>query len=327
MKVAAASIPLRARLRRWVLRRHGPAADESVLDRRRLYVLPTRAGLVYAVLLMVMLIGAMNYGSSTGYALTFLLAGMGLVAMHHGHRNLLGLGVRVIGAEPVFAGERAAFRVRLRNASAITRHELRVRFDDAHGESLDLAPESHAEVTVPIPTRRRGRLRPGPLCIESRFPGHLVRVWSWCAHDASVIVYPAPAAAVGPPPASASGADDGEQQRSGDTDFWGLREFRPGDPTRRIEWRAYARERGLVVRTFSDPDAAPEWLAPDPLAELEAELSRLARHALDLARAGRPFGLRLDGQTLDPAGGQAQLHRVLGALALYRCGDDDVHGH
>jgi hypothetical protein len=38
------------------------------------FILPTRAGLAFAVLLLVMLIGALNYSLGLGFALTFLPA-------------------------------------------------------------------------------------------------------------------------------------------------------------------------------------------------------------------------------------------------------------
>ena len=62
-----------------------------VLTQRRIFILPTGAGLLYAAVLCAMLIGAINYNLSLGHALVFLLAGLGLVAMVHTFRNLLGL--------------------------------------------------------------------------------------------------------------------------------------------------------------------------------------------------------------------------------------------
>ena len=43
-----------------------------VLDRKRIYILPTRRGLLFAVFLLVMLLGSINYALSLGFVLTFL---------------------------------------------------------------------------------------------------------------------------------------------------------------------------------------------------------------------------------------------------------------
>ena len=71
-------------------RRQGPDALPLTLVRRRLYILPTRAGLTFGALLFLMLLAGLNYGNSLALFLTFLLAGFALVGMQQCHRNLLG---------------------------------------------------------------------------------------------------------------------------------------------------------------------------------------------------------------------------------------------
>ena len=53
------------------------------LERWRIYILPTRAGLLFGLALFTMLLAAINYGLALGFALTFLLASVGLVSMLH----------------------------------------------------------------------------------------------------------------------------------------------------------------------------------------------------------------------------------------------------
>ena len=79
-------------------------AHAIALKRRRIYILPTRFGVVFAAMVFAMLLGSLNYGASLGFALTFLLTGLGLVVMHHCHNNLLGTTIKFLGAAPVFAG-------------------------------------------------------------------------------------------------------------------------------------------------------------------------------------------------------------------------------
>ena len=63
------------------------------INRRRIYILPTRFGLMLGALLVAMLIAALNYNSNLGLAFAFFMASLVLVAMHHCHRNLLGLAI------------------------------------------------------------------------------------------------------------------------------------------------------------------------------------------------------------------------------------------
>ena len=65
----------------------------SVLGHRRVYILPTRLGWFFGGTLAVLLIGSINYALALGFALTFLLAGMGLAGMVHTARNLARIGI------------------------------------------------------------------------------------------------------------------------------------------------------------------------------------------------------------------------------------------
>ena len=71
-----------------------------------------------ALLLVAMIVAGLNYNSNLGLAFAFLMASLGLVAMHHCHRNLLGLSVDVNEETEAFAGRGAAFDFMLRNRRA-----------------------------------------------------------------------------------------------------------------------------------------------------------------------------------------------------------------
>jgi hypothetical protein len=86
---------------RWAMRVRPPEPAPIVLSQRRVYVLPTPAGVAYTMALCVILLGAMNYNLSLGHALVFLLAGLGIVAILHTFRNLSSRCVPA--AESVFA--------------------------------------------------------------------------------------------------------------------------------------------------------------------------------------------------------------------------------
>jgi hypothetical protein len=95
---------LDARVHAWIRRRQGLDPDPVRLDRRRIYILPTALGLGYAAMVFAMVLGGLNFGNNLGLGLAFLLASIGLVAMHHCHGNLLGLELRLAGTESAFAG-------------------------------------------------------------------------------------------------------------------------------------------------------------------------------------------------------------------------------
>src|SRR5471030_1051409 len=97
-----------------------PEPGTIFLLQKRVYILPTRPGLAFALALVVMLIGSINYNLSLGYILTFLLASMALVAILHTFRNLVHLRFTPGRVDPVFAGEIAWFELFVENRSAMT---------------------------------------------------------------------------------------------------------------------------------------------------------------------------------------------------------------
>ena len=103
---------LARRVQRWARARQGEDSLPLTLQARRVYILPTRAGVSTAVLLFVMLLAGMNYNNSVALLLCFMLAGITLVSMHECHRTLSGLKLLRVEAESTFAGRHAGAALR-----------------------------------------------------------------------------------------------------------------------------------------------------------------------------------------------------------------------
>lgn len=312
----------RERFVRWALRVRAPEPAPIVLSQRRVYVLPTRAGIAYAVSLGVILLGSMNYSLSLGHALVFALAGLGVVAILHTFRNLVQLVVRPARAEPVFAGEPAHFELVLENGRAEPRTTLRLSLGDGEPIEVDVPPAAGARAVLVLPTQARGWLPLPRVTVETTWPLGLVRAWSYVAPDLRCLVYPAPAAEAPPLPWGGDTAQGATRDGSGRDDFAGLRAHQPADPPRHVAWKAAARQDGgpLQTKLFSGAAAQRVWLDWDALpaeAGVELRLSILARWMLDAEAAGLAWGLRLPALRIDPGHGAAQLAQGLRALALH----------
>jgi uncharacterized protein (DUF58 family) len=110
-------------------------------------------------------------------------------------------------------------------------------------------------------------------------------------------------------------------QGTGADDFVGPRPYRPGDSPRQLDWKALARERGLVVKQFGGDHAARVWLDwHQHGGGVEERLSRLARQVIQAHEQGLSFGLRLPGRLIEHGRGDAHKHRCLEALALFPAG-------
>lgn len=290
------------------------------LSARRVYILPTRQGLAFGLLLLGMLVGSINYGISLGFLFTFLLAGMTLACLFATWRNVLGLRLAGLEAEPVFAGEAVTVRLRVDPPADRPRQGLVLRREDEASPPLDLAPGRDGVLVLTLATRRRGRLALGTCQIGSEAPLGLFRAWAVLRPDVDVLVWPRPAATPPPlpPPAEDSGQREGGRTR-GAEDFDGLRAYAPGESLSRLAWKSLARHDSPLVKGFVGPAGRQLWLDWGALGgrDPETRLAILARWVLDADAAGRPWGLRLPGLTLPRGSGRAHRLRCLNALALH----------
>ncbi len=313
----------------WALERQGEDERSVTLTTRRVYILPTRQGLAFGVLLLAMLLASLNYNNSLGLALTFLLGGLAVVAMHHCHHNMVGLSIRFVGVEPVFAEQRAEFRFALEGRGSHERYQFQLYTDvsapsaregqTVHTATTDVPETEDCTVVLSVPTRRRGRQALTRVGIATRFPFGLFRAWSWLHMDCAVLVYPRPAEDAPPLPAGAGETGDGLEEHRGEEDFAGLRGFQDGDSPRHIAWKAYARDDEPRVKQYAGIAVSSTWLDYDALSESDPErrLEQLTRQLLDAQAAGNPYGLRLPtGVSIPPDLGAGHQERCLAALAL-----------
>jgi uncharacterized protein (DUF58 family) len=307
---------------RWALRVRSPEPAPIVLIQRRVYVLPTPAGLAYFAALLTILLGAMNYNLNLGYALVFLLAGLGIVTILHTFRNLAHLSIRPTRAEPVFAGEPAHFEITLENSRNEFRSSLRLYIHEDDPVEIDTPPAASHTATLTLPTRQRGWLALPRVTLETTWPLGLIRAWAYVVPDLKCLVYPHPAAHAPALPWGADSPQGSTRDGSGRDDFSGLRTHQLSDPPRHIAWKAVARQDDgpLITKVFAGAAAQRVWLEWTSLpADLDTEqrLALLARWMLDAESAGLAWGLRLPALRLEPAHGPAQLAQGLRALALY----------
>jgi uncharacterized protein (DUF58 family) len=321
MKLAAF---IREATGRWIRRRQGPDHGTVSLHKGRIYILPTGLGMLFGAMLFGMLLGSLNYANNLGLALTFLLAGLGLVAMHACHRNLAGLAIAGAGTEPPFAGQDAVFRIGLANPSMAPRIDIEARAAEGPMRIASVPAEADAQLRLAVPTRRRGRVRLARFEVATRYPLGLFRAWAVLHPEADCLVYPRPAPEAPPPPETPGQEGQHDGQR-GEEDFAGLKDYHPGDSPRRIAWKAHARGGELLVKQFAGT-AAPATvfdLDAAQAGDIETRLAVLARWIVDAHGRGEAFGLRLPGLEIPVEPGEVQRRRCLGALADFGAPEPD----
>lgn len=291
-----------------------------MLGRHKLYMLPTRLGMILSIILFAMLLTSVNYNNSLAFMFTFLLGAMAFVSMLYTHRNLAGLGVQAGPCEPVFAGESARFAVLLSNDGDLPKLGLRLHHRGHEVARVDIQAGTSQTAMIPVPAPQRGRLEMPEMVFSSDFPLGIFFSWSKkMKFGQHCLVYPCP---TGELPFSFAldrrRYQDCGTRTEGD-DFLGLRAYRPGDPPRHIHWKAVARGQGLLTKEFGGAGQDTVSLDWDLLAGMdnEARLSQLCRWVVDAHSANLRYSLRLPGINLAIGHGDAHRRRCLNSLALY----------
>ena len=312
----------RRRVRSWWQARH-PRTDTWTLTQRNIYIVPTRAGFVFAAVLVVMLLASINYQLNLGYVLTFLLAGAGFVSMHLTHNNLRGLTLHLKPPQPGFAAESLPLDVVLTSPARL-QHGVGLGFADnadrGHDVFVDVPAGGQASAHLAFVPARRGLHDVPTLRAETHYPFGLFRAWTVWRPAAQVLAWPAPERPMAPLPAAPAAAGEAAQRKASDSgEFEGVRSYRRGDALKHVVWKKAARTGELVSREASSALQQELWLDWQlaRVAGTELRLSRLAAWVLAAESAGVAHGLRLPGVEIAPGSGSAQQRRSLDALAMW----------
>ena len=286
------------------------------LHNRQIFILPNGFGLSFSLLLFAMLMGGLNYNNNAALFLAFLLSGSGLVSMFRGWRNLAGLRIGQVTAQPVHAGETASFRFLISEDEGLERPALTVE----HGAPRYLSANNNLALSVEVPTHRRGRQKCPRFRLITQYPLSLFRAWSWLRPEVECVVYPR--AHPQPPqlPLPAHGEAPVSVQPDPDADFAGLRDYRIGDNLREIAWKPSARAGKLISRE-QPPRAQSKLLltlADTGQSNTETALEILTAWVLRAEQAGIRYGLSLPGVETEVDGGLRHRNNCLRELALWQ---------
>lgn len=298
-------------------RRHRFERLPITLNQRRVYIVPSGFGLFFALMMVAIMAGALNYNNNGAMLFGLLAISLGAVSMLQTFRNLDRLSLIQISADPVHAGEPLHLCFHLRCEDTRKRFAVSLRLDGEF-RHVEIAPGSITQVEFALPSGSRGWFSPEPLRVSTVWPFGLFYAWSFLHSDVRVLIYPraeSPAQPLPrmPDPGRIGGADPGDE------DLRSLREYQVGDPTRLVAWKASARTGELLVRQLEAPQARETIfdLQRIPGLDLEQRLSRLTRWVIEAERAGIRYRLLLPGLNLGPDLGPAHRLRALKALALY----------
>jgi len=296
--------------------------SDFAIGRRQLYILPTRIGWYYAMILFALFAIAIKYNNQAAFMMLFLLVAVGIIAMHYTHNNVIGLKISSSIASPVFVGEQALFPVQIKNHSDKSRHAVWL-ICAGFRQVLNLASNDQIEITVKLPTLKRGYHTCPEMVLSSQFPMGIFFCWSKRFQTSKrCVVYPQPLNLISFP-------DSGEGNSKSNTksvvqnnfsDYSGMKAYQPGDRPRDIHWPSLAKTHKLITIQHNDQPSSSvnlSWFSLPKRMSTEDRLSQLCFWLIDAEKSKQRYQLEMPNHTIQFNNGSAHLNECLTVLALW----------
>jgi uncharacterized protein (DUF58 family) len=299
----------------------------------------TWGGIAFLTAWMLIGLAAVNTQRAMLFVVFGLMTGAFLLSLAISRRMLQAVDCRRDLPERTFAGRVVYLGYLLRHRRGRTPvlglevQEIRppAELDSVGAFCLHLSRAGAFKSGSRFTVRRRGRFRLPGMRLSTRFPFSLVRARRDLPQEATLVVWPAlgqlRADVLARGAAEISDAPPGRVQ-SGSDEFFGLREYRPGDSPRWIHWKRTAASGNLVVREMSRPRPDVLFLLldtqlPDRSPESLKRRERLIGFAATLIeysfrreyRVGLALAYRDRLRVLAAAAGRGQRMALLDALA------------
>ncbi|WP_185964300.1 DUF58 domain-containing protein [Aliikangiella marina] len=289
------------------------------LSQRSTYILPTGLGFFMGLILLLMLVGATNYQNNLAFLLTFLVAGIGLVSMIFTYQNIQGIQFSLINPGEVFVGETLPLPISLRSINRTKHFSIGIGLDKKNVSLVDVPDDNYVTLKVDVKAVNRGRLELPRITVMSVFPFGWLRTWAYFRFDTDIIVYPEPLE-----PARLDTQNWGQESEEGSRvegseDLYGLKPYQDGEPLTRVDWKSYARERGMFIREFAAHESADLCLNWEdfPGVDNETRLSYLTYMVLEASSNQLNFSLELPDKFVEYGEGDEHRKKCLKALALF----------
>ena len=312
------TISERLRLSRFI--KGEKVGDQPVeLKQRNIFILPTKAGLGFVLLISIILLIAFFYNNNLAYMLGFLLASIFFICILHTYRSLSGLIISMGTSQSVFAGESVGFTLHIKNPSHLPRLNLQLNLPQKTQIQTDIAAYSSIKTTLFSPTEKRGWHELSTVTVSCHFPFGIFHAWSPINFGSKTLIYPKPLNKGLAFPEQSEISQRHKSAATGSSDFAGFLEYQKGDPIRHIHWKAYAKGQGLLIKNYSGTQDSEIWLDYHYASgsDKEHRLKCLCRWVVDAEQAGFPYGFILPGLKLSPNSGWVHQKKCLEALALF----------
>lgn len=304
-----------------------PASEVITLDYRKIFIFPSKLGIGFVGLLLVILLLAINYQNNLMFGFCFLLAALVIISIFSTFNQLHGLKLENLGAQSVHANQGVDFSIL--GTSTKSRVHDGVLFEHkalSRVERTYFDKASKAVVLHFLP-QSRGVFIPGRLKVSSSYPFGLIKAWTWVDLSMSVLIY-AKSIESKLETIAATQDESGESQlldSRGDNDLAELKSYTPGDNLKHIAWKQFAKGRGLYTKHYADMGDQQHFLIDFNYvsgADIEAKLSAMTYWTLEMENSNHEYAIKLPDYQSTVGSGASHLSACLDKIALFGLADE-----
>lgn len=302
----------------WVKKRNRPG-NPQILNSQNIYILPSKFGWAYGLVIMILFMGAINYQINTVFLMTFLLITTGVLSAWEAHANLKKLTFKIISIEDAQQGTPAKITLFI-HGNNNCRYGIEFQIASQPKIRLEKIPPEGVYFIIPIETKMRGCILLPPIIISSYFPFGVFRVWSYLYFKEHYYVYPQPIDP-GFMPVPCLDENIKEKYTVGDEEVYDLKQVEnPWAEPNLIAWKIAAKGQGWYLKRMSSNES-DYWLfalSDLPSDDLELKLQNLSYWLQAAESSGHIYGLKLaESSHIEFSHGKEHLQNCLRQLALY----------
>ncbi|WP_419418598.1 hypothetical protein ACNVED_08515 [Legionella sp. D16C41] len=306
-----------SKINQWFKTRN-QAGNPQVFNSKNIYIIPSSFGWLYALVLLTLFTGAINYQISLIFLLVFLLALVGIGSAWEAHANFKGLGIKLLNIDDTEEGCLAYVNLLIQSNNKV-RYALEFQCQQQDSVTLEKIPLEELSFKLPLETSKRGCFKLPVIKVASHYPLGLFTVWGYAYFDNEYYVYPQ-ATFAGFWPNYVNRPHTNQMAAVGDNEVYDLRQVEnPWTQPNLIAWKIAAKEQGWYVKTM-DSTFNHYWqfqLQDLPGSNLEERMRNLSYWLQEAEIRGDFYSLKLGKLATDFSHGPRHLHYCLRQLATY----------
>ncbi len=300
-------------------------AHTYTTNRRQLYMLPTKAGWIFSLMVLLLFLASVKFNHQATFLLTFLMCGFGMISSLHTQKNINQIRLELKNSPAVFLNENSQFICNVINTSNTKRQNIWV-ICAGFSKCIDVEANTTTKVLITLKAEQRGFFIIPPVSITSHFPIGILFGWSKAFQaDVSGIIYPEPKDILKTPGSSFVQSDEGEPDTTNrefnlvGEQISSLKTYQHGDRLRDIHWPSLAKSRQLISKDYesnTEYKLVFNWEQVSNL-NLEDKLGQLTFWLISAEKLNIDYQLSIPGYKSTYAHGDNHLSKCLESLSLW----------